>query len=212
MFIKWITRIAIVFLGVAAAILSWELIKRQIFASKEPQVSVNHQTTLEQIEAIGKLELVKFKFKDILEYKVKKPWYSPDSKAILIISGESVGCIDLSKITEKHIVEKDSVIFVQLPAPELCYTKINHQETRLYEVSTGIFSNDEGKIVSETYKEAERQLERIALSSNILEQTKINAELILKPTLERIARKKVVFKYDLTRIKINKETKKVKKP
>jgi hypothetical protein len=211
MFIKWIIRMAIALVGLVAAILAWEFAKKQIFGSNEPKVSVSHNTTLEQIEAIGKLELVKFKFKDILEYKVKKPWYSPDSKAIIIISGESVGCIDLAKIKPEHIVEKDSIVFVQLPQPELCYTKINHQETRLYEVSTGIFSRDEGRIVSETYKEAEKQLERTALASNILEQTKTNAELVLKPTLERIARKKVVFKYDLAGTKIEKETQKVQK-
>lgn len=210
MFIKWTLRVAFAFIGIVVAILSWELVKKQFFGSKEPKVTVNHHTTLEQIETMGKLELVKFKFKDILEYKVKKPWYSPDSKAIIIISGESVGCIDLSKVKAEHIVEKDSVVFIQLPKPELCYTKINHQETRLYEVSTGVFSRDEGKIVSETYKEAEKQLERAALASNILEQTKINAELVLKPTLERISGKKVVFKYDLSGTKIQKETQKSK--
>ncbi|MFN3316188.1 MAG: DUF4230 domain-containing protein [Raineya sp.] len=211
MLIRWVIRIALSLIGIASAILVWEFAKKQIFGSEEPKVEVKHNTTLDQNEAIGKLELVKFKFKDILEYKVKKPWYTSDSKAIIIISGESVGCIDLAKIKSEHIVEKDSVIFIQLPKPELCYTKINHQETRLYEVSTGIFSRDEGKIVSETYKEAEKQLERTALASNILEQTKTNAELILKPTLERIARKKVVFKYDLTGVKIQKETQKVQK-
>ena len=211
MFIKWMLRAAIAFVGIVIAILVWELVKKQFFGNNEAQVTVNHNTTLEQIEAMGKLELVKFKFKDILEYKVKKPWYIPDSKAIIIISGESVGCIDLAKIKAEHIVEKDSVVWVQLPEAELCYTKINHQETRLYEVSTGVFSRDEGKIVSETYKEAEKQLERAALASNILEQTKINAELVLKPTLERIARKKVVFKYDFTGTKIEKEKRKSKK-
>lgn len=210
MFIKWIIRGSLVLIGIVVAIFLWEFVRKQIFGSNEAKVAVNHYTTLEQIEAMGKLELVKFKFKDILEYRVRKPWYSPDSKAIIIVSGEAVGCIDLTKIKAEHIVEKDSVVFVQLPPAELCYAKINHQETRLYEVSTGIFSRDDGKIVSETYKEAERQLERTALESNILEQTKANAELVLKPTLERIARKKVVFKYDLSRRKIQKETKRVK--
>ena len=211
MFIKWTIRVALALIGIVSAILVWEFAKKQIFGSNEAKVTVNHNTTLEQIESMGKLELVKFKFKDILEYKVKKPWYTSDSKAIIIISGESVGCIDLAKIKAEHIIEKDSVMFVQLPKPELCYTKINHQETRLYEVSTGVFSRDEGKIVSETYKEAEKQLERTALASNILEQTKTNAELVLKPTFERIARKKVVFKYDLAGVKIEKETQKVQK-
>jgi hypothetical protein len=208
MFIKWIVRLSIVLLSIVVAILFWELAKRQFFGSNEPKVEVKHNLSLEQVEAIGKLELVKYKFKDILEYTVKRPWYIGDSKALIIISGEAVGCIDLRKIKPEHIVEKDSVVFVQLPQPELCYTKVNHQESRLYEVETGIFSNDAGSIVSKSYKEAEKQIEKTALESNILEQTKINAELILKPTLERIARKKVVFKYDLANVKIERETRK----
>jgi len=208
MFIKWIVRISIILLSIVVAILFWELAKRQFFGEREPKVEVKHNLSLEQIESIGKLELVKYKFKDILEYTVKRPWYIGDSKALIIVSGEAVGCIDLRKIKPEHIVEKDSVVFIQLPKPELCYTKVNHQESRLYEVETGIFSNDAGSIVSKSYKEAEKQIEKTALESNILEQTKINAELILKPMLERIARKKVVFKYDLASTKIEKETRK----
>jgi hypothetical protein len=213
MFVKWAIRVAISLLLLLAAILLWEFMKKKIFGSGEPpKPIITHNTTLEQIEAMGKLELVKYKFKDVLEYEVKKSWYrGGDSKAILLISGEAVGCIDLAKVKKDNIVEKDSVLYIQLPKPELCYAKVNHQDSKLYDMSSGIFSRSDGKIVSDAYKVAENQIEKAALESNILEQTQKNAELILKPTFEQIAKKKVVFKYDLGGIKLEKETQKVEK-
>ena len=108
-------------------------------------------------------------------------------------TGEVVGCIDLQKIKLNDIIRKktDSILYVRLPAPELCYVKINHAESRVYNTENTFFSG--GEIVEKAYKETEKQIEKAALSSNILEQTKQNATVILKPFLEKIAGKKVVF-------------------
>ncbi|MDX1903051.1 MAG: DUF4230 domain-containing protein [Thermonemataceae bacterium] len=210
MFLKWTLRVAVTLVLIVAAILVWDFAKKKILGFDTPPPPViTHNTTLEQIEAMGKLELVKYKFKDILEYEVKKSWWR-DSKAVLIISGEAVGCIDLSKIKPENIIEKDSVVLIELPKPELCYVKVNHQESKLYDMESGVFGSGEGKIVSDAYKAAEEQIQKTALESNILEQTKKNAELILKPTLEQIAKKKVIFRYDLSKTKIEKENKRLK--
>jgi hypothetical protein len=210
MLVKWAIKIGAGILLFLAGILFWHFIKSSFWGGSDASKKevIKHQTTLEQIEALGKLELVKYTFKDILEYKVDRPWYQGgDSKTLLIVAGEAVGCIDLTKIRKEHILEKDSVMIIQLPKPELCYVKVNQQDSRVYEVETGFMTFDEAKLIETAYKEAEKQVAKTALESNIMEQTKKNAELILKPTLEQIARKKVVFRYDLTGVKIETETK-----
>lgn len=210
MFIKWAIKIGTAILLFLVGVLFWHFIKDSIFGKndKSKKEIIKYQVVLKQIEALGKLELVRYTFKDILEYKINRPWYKGgDSKTLLIVAGEAVGCIDLTKIKREHIFEKDSVMIIQLPQPELCYVKVNHQDSRVYEVKTGFMTFDEAQIIETAYKEAEKQVAKTAVQSNIMEQTQKNAELILKPTLEQIVRKKVVFHYDLTGVKIETEAK-----
>ncbi|MGD1840123.1 MAG: DUF4230 domain-containing protein [Thermonemataceae bacterium] len=192
-------------LSLVVAIYLWESFKGDLLSiddlTKEETIQV-HDIVLNLIETMGKLELVRFKMKDILEYKIEKPlWFDP--KAVLIISGEAVGCIDLTKIRPSDIVEKDSTLYIRLPKPELCYAKVNHEESRVYSTSNTYF--DEAEIIQNAYKAAERQVKKVALKSDILKQTKKNAELVLKPLLQEIAQRPVVFTYTLPEVKLNKE-------
>lgn len=157
----------------------------------EPAVTVTHHTVLTQIEELGKLELVRYNFKDVVEYSKSSRWL-PDSKIALIVAGEAVGCIDLRKLTEQDITfEGDSVVQVRLPAPEICYYKVDHSQSKVFSMSNTYFQDAE--LVDEAYKYAEKNVERSARNSGILLQTNINAEKILKPTLEAITGRRVVL-------------------
>jgi hypothetical protein len=180
-----------VFLIFAILFMVWLGFKGGLFGGNTTIVS-NHNIVLEKIEELGKLELVKYKFRDVLEYNVQYDWW-PDSKAVLIISGEAVGCIDLKKVQASDIIDQKDTVYIKLPAPELCYYKINHNESKIYDTQS--YSFDETKLVGEAFKEAEKQVKRTALQSNIMEQTRQNGEKMLKPLFENIANKKVVFSY-----------------
>ncbi|MDX2306115.1 MAG: DUF4230 domain-containing protein [Microscillaceae bacterium] len=161
---------------------------------KETKSISNHNIVLEKIEKMGKLQLVKYKFKDVLEQKIEYDWW-PDSKAILIISGEATGCMDLEKVKPEDIVEQGDSILIRLPEPEICDTKINHSETSIYDTKT--YSFDESKLIDRAFKAAEQQIAETARKSNILEQARNNGELVLRPIFEQISQKKVIFSYAL---------------
>jgi len=169
----------------------WENFKGAIFG-KPAEISVTHNTVLQEITSMGKVELVRFNFRDVVEYEVKYQWI-PNSKAILIVNGEAVGCIDLQKIQNADMKDTKDTLYLMLPSPELCYTKVNHKDSKVYDTKFTYF--DDAKLVDEAYKVAEKEITNIALKSNILEQTKESADRMLKPMLEKIARKKVVFSY-----------------
>jgi predicted RNase H-like nuclease len=159
---------------------------------KEDQTVVNHHMVVEKMESLGKLELVKYYIKDIVEHEVIKDWWV-DPKVILIVSGEVAGCINLAKIDSSSIDMDSATIRVKLPQPEICYFKINHQESKVYKMENEYFSQPE--LVDKAYQIAEKQLESAAIKMKILDQTKVNAELVLKPLLEQLTNKKVVFTY-----------------
>jgi hypothetical protein len=160
--------------------------------NKEKQIIATHNMIMDKVEAVGKIELVKYYIKDIVEHEEIKNWW-PDPKVILIISGEAVGCIDLTKIDSANIkIEKDKV-FINLPSPEICYYKINHQESKVHSIEKEYFSQSE--FIDKAYKLAEAHLEKAAIKMKIIEHTKTNAEIILRPLLEEVSGKKVVFSY-----------------
>jgi hypothetical protein len=187
----------------------WWRSQNQI-ASRSSDTETIQTTILEKTEVLGKLELVRYNFQEVTELKeLSKEYFSffklgPDAKAVLISRGEAVACVDLTKLhKEDMLIEGDSII-VTLPEPELCYHKLDLQNTRLYSLETGYFT-DRNAFIQKAYKSAEDQIRRASLNSGILEQARTNATLVLKPLLEEISGKKVIFRHELpaTRIEMD---------
>jgi hypothetical protein len=160
-------------------------------------VHTSHQTLVEKIENLGKMEFVRYQIKDVIEYKQSSGYaYLPDAKVLLVIEGEAVGCVDLMGLGEDRIEVVGDSLYLRLPAPELCYHKINHQNSKVYDTKFTLMANEAG-LVDEAYKRAEEQVRQTALSSGILSQTAQNAKLVLKPMLEQMSGKTVFISFDL---------------
>ena len=164
----------------------------------EPVTTVRHETVLQEIESLGKLELIRYRFKDIVELTEKNAAYLgvfdvPDSKVALITVGEATGCIDLRKINAEDVIIQGDTILVHLPEPELCYYKLDLSKSRVYSVNKQVYYKSEGKLLEKAYKKAEEQMHKAALQSGILKQTRQNAEQVLRPLLEKVSGKRIIF-------------------
>ncbi len=155
------------------------------------RTELNEDVMVEKISNMGKLELVKYSMKDVLEKKELR-MILPDKRILFVAAGEVTGCIDLTKIKKSDIISnnEDSVT-VYLPSPEICYAKLDHQRSKVYDVSGVLFPSDSKDMVEGIYKLAEQKILQNARDQNILGKTKENAELIFKPMLENISGKKV---------------------
>jgi hypothetical protein len=148
---------------------------------------------LVEVEALGKIELVKYTVKDIIPYKKTNPAFMPNYEVLLVVGGEAVGCIDLGKLTEERMYfYGDSLLQIWLPEPEVCYYKLDHSKSKVHDVSS-VKLFDKTTFVDEAFKDAERYIYEAARQSGILEQTKVNAQLVLKPIFEKIAQREVRF-------------------
>ena len=177
--------LTILFVGI---ITFWEQIRDTRFFSRFRRGDNQTQNmVLKEITKMGKLELVKFKFKDIVEHEQVNT-FLPNANAILIVEGEATGCIDLTQIKEDNVSIKGDSITVLLPRPELCTWKINHDRSWVYDTRFSFL--DESQLVSNAYRQAERQVRQSALSNGILAQTQQNARQLLIPLLERVSGKK----------------------
>ncbi|RFP66159.1 DUF4230 domain-containing protein [Hymenobacter lapidiphilus] len=157
-----------------------------------PRVTVTHNTVLQKVEALGRMELVRYEFRDVVEYKKSTYRFLPDAKVALIVAGNAIGCLDLRKLRPQDVVlEGDSIVRVALPAPELCVWQIDHAKSKVYSIENGFFQDAE--LVDAGYKYAEQNVRRAALDSGILAQTEQNAQQILRPMLETMTDRRVIL-------------------
>ena len=164
-------------------IFCWFILSKSNQKGENLETISSHQEIVEKIEAIGKLELVRMNIKDVLEHQIVKQWL-PNPKAILIIQGEAVGCIDLQQIKPEDIYISHDTLNIKLPAPEICYCKIDHSKSKVFDTQNNFFSGTE--LIDNAYKEAERQLRSTVIKAGILEQTKTNAAFFFRPFFESL--------------------------
>ncbi|MGF1534112.1 MAG: DUF4230 domain-containing protein [Bernardetiaceae bacterium] len=156
------------------------------------QTQTVHDMVLEEIQLLGKLELVKYRIKEIVEHRQTNRLL-PDAKVLLVVVGEVVGCVDLAQIRSEGIIYQGDSLIVRLPAPEICYTKINHQDSYVYNTEYTIVSGKANIMVAEALKNAETQIEESVRAAGILEQTQEQGERFLRPLLERLTNKTVIL-------------------
>ncbi|WP_394990254.1 DUF4230 domain-containing protein [Emticicia sp.] len=184
-------KILFIFITVVGSIFIWEKLKNFSFFSVK-EIKTTHNMVLKEMTLLGKLELANFTFRDIVEQELVRD-YLPNPKVILIVQGEAIGCIDLTKVKAEDVSSKDDTLIVHLPDPELCSYKIDHSKSKIYDTEYA-FMNEQS-LMNEAYTRAEDKIKQSAIEMGILEQTKKNANLILKPLLENISGKKVVLQY-----------------
>jgi hypothetical protein len=160
----------------------------------EDKTETSQTVVLQEITSLGRLELVRYNFKDVVEQQITKEWL-PNAKAVLIVQGEAIGCVDLTKLDIDDIVTESETLVVHLPDPELCVFKIDHNRSRVYNTEYAFL--EEAQLVQQGYQQAEKQIRQSALDMGILEQTKDNARKLLTPLLERASGKPVVVKFDM---------------
>lgn len=171
-FIKVLLAIAVI------GLIIWIILIKMTPTSNEV---TSHEVLVERIESMGKLELVKYRFSDVIEHK-NVSTYLPDASVLLIIKADAVGCIDLTKIDKNSIKVFGDSVSIQLPKPEICYVKIDHTSSKVYDTKMAFFR--EAGLVDEAYKSAEREIKKEVNKSDILQQTQSNAIHVFKPLLE----------------------------
>ncbi|MDM1295678.1 DUF4230 domain-containing protein [Sphingobacterium sp. N143] len=158
------------------------------YSMEHPAVESKHQLLVDRIEAMGKLELVKYRYSDVVEHKNINA-FLPDASVLLIVKADAVGCVNLTKLTPEDIKVVGDSVSIQLPGPEICYIKIDHDASKVYDTKMAFLR--EAQLVDEAYKAAEKAVADDVKKSDILQQTKANAITVFKPLLQGLGFTKI---------------------
>ena len=160
------------------------------------RTEVTDDIMVQKIISMGKLELVKYSMKDVIEKKELRTLL-PDGRVLFLAVGEVTACVDLTRIKKQDITfsaNHDSVTVI-LPKAEICNVKLDHQRSKVYEITGAFFPGNAKNMVEDVYKVAEQRLLSNANDMNIIGKAQENAQLIFKPILENISGKVVVIKF-----------------
>lgn len=165
------------------------------FGEKE---QVTHEAVVEQIRLMGKLQLVQLNIRDVVEYKVERNMFLPDSKVLMIVAGEIGACVDLQKLKDEDVQRGDEKTIITLPTPEICYVKVNHERSKIYDKKSYLFLDDDAELLDKAYKEAENFLNKPEVKEPAISEAIKNAPVILAPVFTKIAGQPVEIKFKKT--------------
>jgi|SRR3990172_9291759 len=181
----------LIFLGLSSGLLNLNIVKSVPISE--------HRLVLEKIEEIGNLELVRFNFNDVIEESVVRKLFdidnlAPDSKVLVIVNGEAAACINLKEVTENDIEITGSELKITLPPPVICYAKINHERSKIYDANF-IARMFNPELIDKAYKNAESRIRNEAIKLGIIDQAKTNAKKLLGALFKSISGKNISISF-----------------
>lgn len=150
---------------------------------------------VQKIQRLNRLETVVYSIDTVVEGNRTSP-VLPDvlagDRILLVVHGESIAGIDLSKLKpEDVVIDRAHNIRVTLPPSQLFMTTLDNQHTRVYSRNTGLLVAADQNLETETRSKAQDQLQQTALSDGILDAARKNARATVTTLLYSLGFQKV---------------------
>ena len=159
-----------------------------LITGRTTTIDTSVPAVVQKIQRLQRLETVVYSLDTVVEGN-KSSMVLPDllagDRLLLIVHGQSVAGIDLSKLRPED-VRIDSAahsIHVSLPPSELFSTALDNQHTRVYARSTGLLVPADQNLETDTRARAQAQLQKAALDDGILDAATKNARATVASVL-----------------------------
>lgn len=149
-------------------------------------INVDQPTVIRQIRALQRLETVSYTMDKIVSGERENPLlpqFLAGDRLLLVVHGEAIAGLDLSKLQPSDVVVHGNNVSVHLPAAEIFTTRLDNAKTRVYSRDTGLFTTPDPNLEGEVRQEAERQLQAAALQDGILKTANQNGRQTLTSLL-----------------------------
>ncbi len=142
-------------------------------------VNLSSQTVIKQMESLNRIETASYTLEKIIDVQtsgtsLQKLLYG--DRILLIAHGQVIAGFDLSKIQDDQVQVEGKKLKITLPRPEILVTKLDNEQTRVYDRDQGILTKGDRDLESEARKEAEMVIKDAACKGGILEEASKNAK------------------------------------
>jgi hypothetical protein len=167
------------------------------FLGQHDTIDISRSTVVTSIQRLARLESVVYTMDKVVEGD-RTSEYLPDfltgDKLLLIVHGQAVAGVDLSKIQTSSVEIDGHNVTITMPAAELLSVSLDNSKTRVYSRTTGLLVPTDPNLESETREKAEANLRQSALDSGILTTAEGNARATLTTLLHSLGFQQITFR------------------
>lgn len=167
---------------VLAAILAAVVIVLFIRRLSQPRssyvVNLSEQTVIKQVQSLNRLETASYTIEKVIDVGTTGNKFSQflyGDRILLIAHGTVIGGFDMSKVSKDSVDVKGEVLRVKLPSPEILVTKLDSDQTRVYDRRQGLLTKGDENLETEARSEAEKVIKDAACKGGILGEASKNA-------------------------------------
>lgn len=156
--------------GAAGQLASFLLSGHESFTSAPDVVS--------QIQRLNKLETVSYSVDTVVEGRHTNS-VLPDllfgDRLLLVVHGQVIAGVDLSQLKPESVQVNGHSVTLDLPPSQIFTTRIDSAKTRVFARTTGVLTQADPNLESDTRTTAETQILQSATSDGILDTARNNA-------------------------------------
>lgn len=169
----------------------------EAFLGRRDTINVSQPTVIASIQRLSRLESVVYTMDKVVEGD-RSSDFLPDilsgDKLLLVVHGQAVGGLDLSRLSASDVNIEGTSITVTLPPAELLSVSLDSAHTRVVSRVTGLLVPADPNLETEVREKAEAELRQSALDSGILNTAAGNARTTLTILLRSFGFEQISFR------------------
>jgi hypothetical protein len=160
-----------------------------IIFQKKIKINTNQTAVVKQIQQLNRLETAQYTIEKIIDAGTANSNIFQEllygDKILLIAHGDVIAGFDLSKINKEDVHINGTQLNITLPPPEIFFTKIDNDKTKVYDRKQGLLTKGNKDLESEARKSAENSITKAACDAKILDQATENGKKQMKIIFSR---------------------------
>lgn len=154
--------------------------------------------TVALLQEIDELATTEYTITKVVKASDDKTWFKPGDRKILITSEAVIKAgVDMKDITGKDIRRSGKTITIHLPPPRILSVNIPPEKIKVeFEKVTMFRDPFTSKERNDLMIQAEQQIRNSGTELGIIEQAKVNTQLLLSRVLRQAGFEKVILSYD----------------
>lgn len=151
---------------------------RDFFTEDKFNINTSSKTVIKELRELNRLETASFTIEKVIDAGTNGNRFQQilfGDRILLIAHGEVIAGFDLSKLENDDVKVDGSTLRLTLPAPEILTTRLDNEETRVYDRTQGLLTHGNDKLESQARVAAEQAIKEAACSGKILAEASKNA-------------------------------------
>jgi len=152
-------------------------------------INTNSQAVVLKLQELNRYETVEFTIEKIIDAGSTGNIFSQilfGDKLLLIANGKVIAGFDFSKLKSDSVQINGTSVTLNLPPPEILFTTLNEEQTRVYDRTTGILTKGDKDLESKAREAAQNSIQKAACEENILDEAAKNGRSQLTALLKAL--------------------------